>query len=82
MKASKVGKEVGNVKNDTPDLLLPDNIVEMQKPPFTDKELAELQDFDDAEGFDAAIGRKLRRLERKQKKYEPEPEDPNLSFDF
>lgn len=82
MKAWKVGKEVGNVKNDTPDLLLPDNVVEMQKPPFTDEEITALQDMDDAGEFDVLIERKLRRLESKQKKNEPKPEDPNLSFDF
>jgi hypothetical protein len=82
MKAWKIGKEVGNVKNDTPELLTPDNVVEMQKPPFTDEEIAKLQDMDDAGEFDVLIERKLRRLERKEQKNEPKPEDPNLSFDF
>ncbi len=82
MTAWKVGKEVGNVKNDTPELLLPDNVVEMQKPPFTDEEIFELLDMDDAGKFDVLIERKLRRLESKREKTEPKPEDPNLSFDF
>jgi putative SOS response-associated peptidase YedK len=84
MKAWKVGKEVGNVKNDTPELLTPDNVVEMQKPPLTNQEIIDLMDRDDAGEFDAIIARKLRRLELKQQKNDPKPkpEDPNLSFDF
>jgi hypothetical protein len=82
MKAWKVGKEVGNVKNDTPELLTPDNVVEMPKSPLTDQEIADLMHRDDAGEFDELIERKVRRLERKNKKSEPKPEDPNLSFDF
>jgi putative SOS response-associated peptidase YedK len=82
MTAWKVVKAVGNVKNDSPDLLRPDNVVEIPKPPLTDEEIGKLQDLDDAGEFDVIIERKLRRLERKQQKNEPKPTDPNLSFDF
>jgi hypothetical protein len=81
MKAWKVGKEVGNVKNNTPDLLLPDNVVEMPKP-LTEEEIRRWEDMDDLGVIDAMIERRERRLERKNKTNEPKPEDPNLGFDF
>lgn len=81
MKAWKVSKEVGNVKNDMPDLLLPDNVVEMPRP-LTKEEIRRWEGLDDLEVIDAMIARRERQLERKNKKNEPKPEDPNLSFDF
>ena len=81
MKVWKVGKEVGNVKNDTPDLLLPDNVVEMPRS-LTEEEIRREEDMDDLGVIDSMIARRERQLERKNKKNEPKPEDPNLSFDF
>lgn len=81
MKAWKVGKEIGNVKNDTPDLLLPDNVVEMPRP-LTREEIRRWEDMDDLGVIDAMIARRERQRERKNKKNEPKPEDPNLAFDF
>jgi hypothetical protein len=69
------------VKNDTPDLLLPDNVVRMPRQ-LSEEELIRLQDMDDAGEFDEATERKLRRLEKKKSKHEEKPEDPNLNFDF
>jgi hypothetical protein len=59
MTAWKVDKAVGNVKNDNPDLLLPDNVVEMRHP-LTDEELSELEDMDDRGEFDPPPPRKKR----------------------
>jgi hypothetical protein len=82
MKAWKVGNEVGNVKNDTADLLLPDNVVEMPRP-LTEEEIRRWEDnMDDLGVIDAMIERRERQLERKNKKNEPKQLDPNLSFDF
>jgi putative SOS response-associated peptidase YedK len=57
MKAWKVGREVGNVKNDTPDLLTPDNVVEMPRP-LTEEELRRWEDMDDLGAIDAMIERR------------------------
>ena len=70
MKAWRVGKQVGNVKNDTPGLLLPDNVVEMRRP-LTDEELFELEGMDERGEFNPPPPRKKRP---------PKPE--NLKFDF
>jgi putative SOS response-associated peptidase YedK len=70
MKAWRVGKEVGNVKNDTPGLLMPDNVVEFRRP-LTDEELFELEGRDLRGEFDPPPPRKKRP---------PKPE--NMSFDF
>jgi putative SOS response-associated peptidase YedK len=70
MKAWRVGKEVGNVKNDTPELLTPDNVVEMRRP-LTDEELWELEGMDVRGEFDPSPPRKKRP-----------PKPDNLSFDF
>ena len=70
MAAWRVGKAVGNVKNDSPGLLLPDNVVEM-RPPLTEEELWHLEDMDHRGEFDPPPPRKKRA---------PKPE--NLSLDF
>jgi putative SOS response-associated peptidase YedK len=70
MKAWRVGKEVGNVKNDTPKLLMPDNVVEMGRP-LTDEELFELEGRDHRGESDPPPPRK---------KLPPKPE--NLKLDF
>lgn len=77
MTAWKANKAVGNVKNDTPDLLLPDNVVEMPKS-LTEEEIRRWEDMDDLGVIDAMIER---RLERKNKE-RAEARRPNLSFDF
>jgi putative SOS response-associated peptidase YedK len=41
MTAWKVDKAVGNVKNDSPELLRPDNVIEMPEP-WTEEELKEI----------------------------------------
>jgi hypothetical protein len=73
MTAWKVVKAVGNVKNDSPELLRPANVVEMRRP-LTEEELWHLQDMDDRGEFGPPPPRKKR---------EPKPPTPdNLSFDF
>jgi putative SOS response-associated peptidase YedK len=70
MTAWRVSKDVGNVKNDSPDLLMPDNVVEMGRQ-LTDEELWELEGMDMDGEFDPPPPRKKRS---------PKPE--NRSFDF
>jgi hypothetical protein len=81
MKAWKVDKGVGNVKNDPPNLLTSDNVGEMPKP-LTEAEIRRREDMDDLGLINAMIELKERGLERKNKKNEPKPEDPNLRFNF
>jgi putative SOS response-associated peptidase YedK len=70
MTAWRVGKEVGNVKNDTPELLTPDNVVEMRRP-LTDEELFDLESRDHRGEFDPPPPRKKRP-----------PKPTNLTLDF
>ena len=70
MTAWKVDKAVGNVKNDTPDLLKPDNVVEFWRP-YTDEELFRLEGMDHRGEFDPPPPRKKRP-----------PKPQNLRFDF
>jgi putative SOS response-associated peptidase YedK len=72
MRAWKVGKEVGDVKNDTPNLLRPDNVVEMSTQ-LTAEELWKLEGMDLLGECDPSPPRKKR----------PRPAKPeNLTFDF
>jgi len=67
MKAWKVSKGVGNVKNDTPDLLLPDNVVVMDAP-WTEEELIRLWELEgkDVSGeFDPRLHVRSVHLSRK-----------------
>jgi putative SOS response-associated peptidase YedK len=73
MTAWKVDKADGKVKNDSPDLLRPDNVVEMRRL-LTEQELSHLQDMDDRGEFDPP---------RPRKKREPNsPKPENLKLDF
>jgi hypothetical protein len=71
MTAWKVDKAVGNVKNDSPDLLRPDNVIEMPEP-WTEEEPRSFEERMDHLGeYDPPPPRKKRP---------PTPE--NLSWDF
>jgi hypothetical protein len=70
MTAWTVRKDVGNVKNDTPDLLLPDNVVRMPRQ-LTPEELWDLEGKDLRGEFDPPPPRKKRP-----------PKPKNLSFNF
>jgi hypothetical protein len=73
MTAWKVDKAVGNVKNDSPEMLRPDNVVEMHRP-LTEEELWELEGMDERGEFDPPPPRK------KREHRPPKPE--NLKLDF
>jgi putative SOS response-associated peptidase YedK len=70
MTAWKVAKAVGNVKNDMPDLLKPDNVVELRRP-LTEEELWALKGKDVRGEFDPRPPRKKRS-----------PKPDNRRFDF
>ena len=71
MTAWKVDKAVGDVKNDSPDLLRPDNVIEMPEP-WTEEEPRSFEERMDHLGeYDPPPPRKKRP---------PTPE--NLSWDF